>query len=81
MLVSPDLDKRAKSYTRSKIRAEITIENNRGKTLEKEKLTNRLTNERSLSVTNGRTTFVKRNVRMNVRYLTEPRKTETKPIN
>ena len=29
--------------------AEIAIENNRGKTLEKEKLTNRLTNERSLS--------------------------------
>ena len=52
-LVSAHLDKRAKSYTRSKIRANIAIENNRGKTLEKEKLTNRLTNERSLSVTNG----------------------------
>ena len=48
MLVSSNLDKRAKRYTRSKIRAEIVIGNNRGKTLEKEKLTNRLTNERSL---------------------------------
>ena len=35
-LVSSNSDKRAKSYTRSKIRAEIAIENNRGKTLEKE---------------------------------------------
>ena len=51
MLVSPDLDKRAKSYTRTKIRAEIAIENNHGKTLEKNE-TNRLTNERSLSVAN-----------------------------
>ena len=48
-LESPDSDKRAKSYTRTKIMADIAIENNRGKTLEKEKLTKRLTNERSLS--------------------------------
>ena len=48
-LESPDSDKRAKSYTKTKIGSEIAIENNRGKILEKEKLTNRLTNERSLS--------------------------------
>ena len=48
-LESPDSDKRAESYTKTKIRAKITIENNHEKTLEKEKLTNRLTNERSLS--------------------------------
>ena len=49
---------------------------------EKRKLTNRLTNERSLSVTNGWTAFVKTNVRMNVRNLTEPKKTEPnrKPV-
>ena len=35
---------------------------------------NRLTNEHSLSVTNRRKPFVKMNVRMNVRYLTKPKK-------
>ena len=50
MLELPDSDKRAKRETKMKIGSEIAIENNRG---EKEKLTNRLTNERSLSVTNG----------------------------
>ena len=54
---------------KTKIWTEIAIENNRGKTLEKEKLTNRLTNERSLSAANGRTAFVKKNVRTNVRKI------------
>ena len=35
-LESPDSNKRAKSYTKTKNRSEIAIENNRGKTLEKE---------------------------------------------
>ena len=51
-LESLDSDKRAKSYTRTKIGSEITIENNRGKIREKENLTNRLTSERSLSAAN-----------------------------
>ena len=53
------------------------IGNNRGKTLEKEKLMNRLTNERSLFATDGLTQFVKMNVRTNVRYLTKPGKKRT----
>ena len=47
-LESPDSDKRAKSYTKTKIGSEITIGNNREK-YEKKKTTNRLTNVRSLS--------------------------------
>ena len=43
VLESPDSDKRAKSYTKTKIGLEIMIENNRGKIPEKEKLTNRQT--------------------------------------
>ena len=34
-LESPDSDKRAKSYTRTKIGSEIVIRNNRGKSKEK----------------------------------------------
>ena len=34
-LESPDSDKRAKSYTRTKIKSEITIRNNRGKSEKK----------------------------------------------
>ena len=49
-LESPDSDKRAKSYTRTKIGSEIAIRNNGGKS-EKKKTTNRLTNERSFSAT------------------------------
>ena len=36
-LESPDSDKRAKSYTRTKIGSEITIRNNRGKSEKKKK--------------------------------------------
>ena len=41
----------------------------------KRKLTNRLRNERSLSVTNEWTSFVKTNIQTNVRKVTKPRKT------
>ena len=66
-LESPDSDKRAKSYTKTKNRSEIAIENNREKSEKKKKLTNRLTNERSLSAVKRRKPFVKTNVRTNVR--------------
>ena len=59
-LESPDSDKRAKSYTRTKIGSEIAIWNNRGKIREKEKLMNRLTNERSLTETKWRMRPLKR---------------------
>ena len=47
-LESPDSDKRAKSYTKTKIGSEIAIENNRGK-YEKRK-TDEQTNERTFAV-------------------------------
>ena len=47
MLVSPDLDERAKIYTRTKIRAEIAIENNHGKPWKK---TDEQTNERTFAI-------------------------------
>ena len=47
-LESPDSDKRAKSYTRTKIELEIAIENNRGKS-EKRK-TGEQANERTSAV-------------------------------
>ena len=50
-----------------KIGLEIAIENNREKPEKKEKQTNRLTNERSLFVTNLQKPSVKTNVRTNVR--------------
>ena len=43
-----------------KIGAEITIKNNHGKSLEKEKLTNRQTNKHSLSVVTGENRSLKR---------------------
>ena len=49
---SPDSDSRAKRKTKNKIRAEITIGITADKYPEKEKWTNRLTNERSLSAAN-----------------------------
>ena len=49
---SPDFDSRAKRKTKNKIRAEIAIENNREKTLEKKNKTNRLMDERLLSAAN-----------------------------
>ena len=48
-LESSDSDKRAKSYTRTKIGSGIAIRKIVDLIREKEKLTNRLTNERSLS--------------------------------
>ena len=48
-LESPDSGKRAKSYTKTKIGSEITIENNRGKIREKEK-TDEQANERTFAV-------------------------------
>ena len=48
-LESPNSDKRAKSYTKTKIGLEITIGNNRGKSEKKKKRTNRLANKGSLS--------------------------------
>ena len=47
-LESPDSDKQAKSYTRTKIGSEITIENNHGKS-EKRK-TDDQANERTFAV-------------------------------
>ena len=49
---SPDSDSRAKRKTKNKIRAEIAIGIIADKYPEKEKRTNRLTNERSLSAAN-----------------------------
>ena len=49
-LESSDSDKRAKSYTKTKIGSEITIRNT-AENPKKEKLTNRLTNECSLTET------------------------------
>ena len=57
---SPASDKRAKRYTKTKIGSEIAIRNNRGKIREKEKLTNRLTNERSLTENKLRIRSLKR---------------------
>ena len=48
-LESPDSDKRAKSYTKTKIGSEITIENKRGKSEKKKN------DERLLERTNERT--------------------------
>ena len=48
-LDSPDSDKRAKSYTRTKVGSEITIENNRGK-YEKKNETDEQANERPFTV-------------------------------
>ena len=48
-LESPDSDKRAKSYTKTKIGSEIAIRKIADLIREKEKLMNRLTNKRSVS--------------------------------
>ena len=66
-LESPDSDKRAKSYTKTKIGSEIAIRKIANLIREKEKRTNRLTNERSLTAAKRRKLLVKTNERMGVR--------------
>ena len=60
VLESPDSDKRAKSYTRTKIGSGIVIKKIEDLIREKEKMTNSLTNEHSLNESKRRTCSLKR---------------------